>query len=83
MQDMEERLRYINRQMAIMDYNTDMRVSREEGREEGISIGLTQGREEMAFTVAINMLRKSEPVNKIAEYTGLTPERIQELAKEI
>ena len=79
MQDMEERLRYINRQMAIMDYNTDMRVSREEGREEGISIGLTQGREE----IALSMLRKNEPVDKIAEYTGLTPERIQELAKEI
>ncbi|MBO6245958.1 MAG: hypothetical protein J6N55_06730 [Anaerovibrio sp.] len=30
MQDMEERLKYINRQMSIMDYNTDMRVSRAE-----------------------------------------------------
>ena len=30
MQDMGERLKYINRQMSIMDYNTDMRVSRAE-----------------------------------------------------
>ena len=87
MQDMEERLRYINRQMAIMDYNTDMRVSREEGisigltqgREEGISIGRTQGREEMA----LSMLRDNEPIEKIAKYSRLPLERIQELAKEL
>ena len=71
MMDFEERLKYINRQMAIMDYNTDMRVSREEGREE------------MANNIALAMLKKNEPIEKIAEYTGLTTEHIQELAKEI
>lgn len=71
MMDFEERLKYINRQMAIMDYNTDMRVSREEGREE------------MANNIALAMLKKNEPIEKIAEYTGLTSERIQELAKTI
>ena len=71
MQDIEERLKYINRQMAIMDYNSDLDGAREEGREE------------MATTIAMNMLRNNEPVNKIVEYTSLTTERIQELAKEI
>ncbi len=75
MMDFEERLKYINRQMAIMDYNTDMRVSREEGR--------TAGHAEMANNIALAMLRKNEPIEKIAEYTGLTSERIQELAKTI
>lgn len=79
MMDFEERLKYINRQMAIMDYNTDMRVSREEGREEG----RTAGRAEMANNIALAMLRKNEPIEKIAEYTGLTSERIQKLAKKI
>ena len=79
MMDFEERLKYINRQMAIMDYNTDMRVSREEGREEG----RTAGRAEMANNIALAMLRKNEPIEKIAEYTGLTSERIQKLSKEI
>ena len=83
MQDMEERLRYINRQMAIMDYNTDMRVSREEGREEGISIGLTQGREAMATDIAIAMLRDNEPIEKIIKYSRLSRERIQDLKKQI
>ena len=75
MQNMEERLRYINRQMAIMDYNTDMRVSREEGR--------TAGRAEMANDMALAMLRDNKPIEEIIKYTGLTKEHIQELAKEI
>ena len=79
MQDIEERLKYINRQMAIMDYNTDMSVSREEGRKEGRKTG----RAEMAADIALAMLRKNEPIEKISEYTGLTAERIQKLAKEI
>ena len=81
MMDFEERLKYINRQMAIMDYNTDMRVSREEGREEGRVEGLTAGREEMANNIALAMLRDDKPIEEIIKYTGLAKERIQELAK--
>ena len=69
--------------MAIMDYNPDMRVSREEGREEGISIGLTQGREAMATDIAIAMLRDNEPIEKIIKYSRLSRERIQDLKKQI
>ena len=79
MQNMEERLRYINRQMAIMDYNTDMRVSREEGRAEG----RTAGRAEMANDMALAMLRDNKPIEEIIKYTGLTTEQIQKLAKKI
>ena len=79
MQDIEERLKYINRQMAIMDYNTDMSVSREEGREEG----RTAGREEMANNIALAMLRDDKPIEEIIKYTGLARERIQELSKKI
>ena len=71
MMDFEERLKYINRQMAIMDYNTDIRVSREEGREE------------MAIDMALAMLRDRKPIKEIAKYTKLPPERIEELAKQI
>ena len=75
MMDFEERLKYINRQMSIMDYNTDMRVPREEGR--------TAGREEMANNIALAMLQDNKPIEEIIKYTGLTTEHIQELAKEI
>ena len=91
MMDFEERLKYINRQMAIMDYNTDMRVSREEGHkaglEEGHKAGLEEGHkaglEEMAIDMALAMLRDSKPIKEIAKYTKLPPERIQELAKQV
>ena len=79
MMDFEERLKYINRQMAIMDYNTDMRVS----REEGYNAGLADGREEMATDTALAMLRDSKPIDEIIKYTGLTEEQIQELATKL
>ena len=52
--DKKERLNYINREMAILDYNTAMsnaikkgkEEGREEGKEEGIKEGLKQGKEE-------------------------------------
>ena len=83
MMDFEERLRYINRQMAIIDYNTDMRVSREEGRAEGHEVGLAEGQTQMATNIALAMLRDNKPVDEIVKYTKLPPERIQELAKQI
>ncbi|WP_297963882.1 hypothetical protein [uncultured Anaerovibrio sp.] len=79
MMDFEERLKYINRQMAIMDYNTDMRVSREEGRAEG----RTEGEKYADRRTAMNMLKAKEPIEKITKYTSLTEAEIQELAKEI
>ena len=39
----EERLAYINRQMAIMDYNSDVAYAREEGRQEGRQEGREEG----------------------------------------
>ena len=79
MMDFEERLKYINRQMAIMDYNTDMRVSREEGRAEG----RTEGEKYADRRTAMNMLKAKEPIEKITKYTSLTEAEIYELAKEI
>ena len=37
--DDDERWNYINRQMAILDYNSGIQDSREEGLREGIGIG--------------------------------------------
>ena len=75
MQDMEERLRYINRQMAIMDYNTDMRVSREEGRAEGARLADRR--------TVMRMLNKNKSIDEILEYVDLSREEILELAKKI
>ena len=87
MMDFEERLKYINRQMAIMDYNTDMRVSREEGHkaglEEGHKAGRVEGEKNADRRTAMNMLKAKEPIEKITQYTSLTEAEIHELAKEI
>ena len=79
MMDFEERLKYINRQMAIMDYNTDMRVSREEGHK----AGLADGEKIADRRTALNMLKAKEPIENITQYTSLTEAEIHELAKEI
>lgn len=79
MQDIDERLKYINRQMSIMDYNTDMSVSRDEGYNEGHD----DGKREAGRLIATKMLEKNEPIEKIMEYTSLTEQQIQELAQQI
>ena len=75
MQDIDERLKYINRQMSIMDYNTDMRVSREEG--------FIEGRDQMAINIAIDMLRDNKPIEKIIKYSHLPEARVKKLAQQI
>lgn len=44
--DDDERWNYINRQMAILDYNFGIQDSREEGLKEGRREGLREGRKE-------------------------------------
>ena len=46
LQDDAERLAYINRELAILDYNSDHRDAFEEGKAEGRKEGEAKGREE-------------------------------------
>ena len=46
LQDDAERLAYINRELAILDYNSDHRDAFEEGKAEGRREGEAKGREE-------------------------------------
>ena len=59
---------YLNRQAAIWDYNSGINASRQEGRQQAFE------------SVALNMLRKGEPLEKIADFTSLPIEKIQSLA---
>ena len=67
MQDDAKRLQYINRQMAIMDYNNDMISSREDGIEKGITAMIK------------NMLKAGLPLDSIANISGRTREQIEAL----
>ena len=52
---------------------------REEGREEGRAEGRAEGEHSKALDFARSMKADGEPVEKIARYTGLTPEEIEEI----
>lgn len=59
----EERLKYLNRQMAIMDYNSGLESAEERGEERlGKLIGLLReaGREDDAFEAAAKPERRRE-----------------------
>jgi predicted transposase/invertase (TIGR01784 family) len=45
----------------------------------GIEQGIEQGRDRERQSIALNLLRKSIPLETIAEVTGLTIEQLQQL----
>ena len=50
-----------------------------EGRIEGRKEGLAEGRREQTLVFARQMKANKEPLDKIAQYTGLTVEEIEKL----
>ena len=71
---------YESRRLAIMDYNTGMHQSKEDGRAEGRKEGIKEGRKygirEEKLKVAKKLLEKNMPIDEIAEITGLTKDEI-------
>ena len=61
---------------AIEDMKED---ARNEGRIEGHQEGFAESQSQMAM----KMLRKNEPIEKILEYTSLSEKQLQELAQQI
>lgn len=74
----DERYRDImfGREMFILDMNTEKRIAREEGREEGVKNGAEKANER----TALKMLAKNYAPEDISELTGLSIERIKQLA---
>ena len=62
---------YLNDHIAIMDYNSEMFANFEEGIKKGIE------------KVAVQMLIDELPIEQIQRCTSLSPEKIEQLAKEI
>ena len=73
--------------LAEYDYNTDIAVQRKEafndgilqGRNEGISLGITQGEHKKAVETAKSMKSENMSVSLIAHFTGLSVEEIEKL----
>ena len=53
MQDEEQRLAYVNREMAIMDYQSDMKSYKDKGREEGREEGRGEGEARLGRLIAL------------------------------
>ena len=56
-----------------------LRVEKE-AIERGMEKGMEKGMEEQSCQIARNMIADNMPVDVIVKYTGLSPERIEELA---
>ena len=73
--------------LAEYDYDTDIAVQRKEafddgvsiGRNEGISIGISQGAQQTKLETAKIMLLKNISFEIISECTGLSVEEIEQL----
>ena len=56
---------------------------REEGRKEGIAIGIEKGEREKALATARAALKEGLPADLVARITGLTLEEVQKIKKEM
>lgn len=60
-------------------YDKGLEEGREEGREEGLEKGLEAGREERLIQIILAMHRRAIDIALMADLTGVTQERIQEI----
>ena len=70
---MESRLKY------QLQYNTDMSLARQEGLELGLEQGRTEGEAAATVKLARAMKADGESVDKIIKYTGLSAEEVERL----
>lgn len=89
--DEEKRLEYEERQKAIRDHRhilasgrrEGLREGLQEGKREGLQEGLREGKQEGKREHAVEMARKmladKLPIEKIAEYSGLSLEEVHKL----
>lgn len=67
MQDKSERLKYLNREMAILDYESDKAAWIEEGEKRGEA----KGRREMLNDIVVSMLNNGQSPAEIAKSTNI------------
>ena len=77
LQNKIERRAYEQREKAIRDYNSTILYNRQERLKEG----LKKGAEDKAIEIALKMLENGSDINFIADVTGLSIEKINEIKK--
>ena len=79
MELLAEKKEYEARQKAIRDHRHILASGRREGLREGKCEGLREGKREHAVEMARKMLADKLPIEKIAEYSGLSLEDVHKL----
>jgi predicted transposase/invertase (TIGR01784 family) len=79
LQNKEALRAYEMRQLALWDYASTVGLAREEGLEEGKAEGRKEGKEETIRDLARNLKALGDPLDKIAQVTGLSPDQIKDL----
>ena len=86
-QDEIKRRQYEIQEKAIRDYNSTILYNRQEGLKEGLEKGLKEGlkkgAEDKAIEIALKMLENGSDVNFIADVTGLSVEKINEIKNDM
>ena len=90
MSDPDAYLRYVNRQMALMDYRSGLEGATQEGIAQGIAQGRREGRAEGRAEgrqlgiahIAMNMLRAGTPIATVAQMAELPEAVIRKMAEE-
>ncbi|MDR0919647.1 MAG: hypothetical protein LBM93_10470, partial [Oscillospiraceae bacterium] len=78
----QERYNLFARQKVENDYNHDMAMSEEIGRQQGREEGIQQGVLQGIFQTAKRMLKRGKTVSEVVENTGLTEQQIISLKEE-
>ena len=86
MSNPDDYLRYVNRQMALMDYRSGLEAAALEGIKRGIDQGRregrTEGRQQGIAHIAMNMLRAGTPIATVAQMAELPEAVIRKMAEE-
>ena len=86
MSNPDDYLRYVNRQMALMDYRSGLEAAALEGIKRGIDQGRregrTEGRQLGIAHIAMNMFRAGTPIATVAQMAELPEAVIRKMAEE-
>ena len=82
MDNMDERLAYINREMAIMDEISNREGSLKEGFEKGFAEGLKK-MDQAVNRIITNMIQAGLDDSQIAKFTNQSLEKIQQIREDL
>jgi len=82
-QDERERAVFRSRRMYQTDMQSNIATAEDRGRAKGIVEGRVEGRVEGKIEIARNLIKINMPLGTIVEVTGLPPEEVNRLYKEI